>query len=157
MSTILVTGGAGASAPTHRLAVNLSSTRLSVIVDVTTARPELENYGLNVTYTLTEIASGKVVTGVAPAQRLGRVRHVQDAAHRASSRVVASWRHTSRPACIRRTNPGSSPPRMAPWTSCPPPTRTTPRWKASGKIPAKARSSRCSARGTFRFQPESTL
>ena len=56
-----MTGGTGSIAPTHRLTINLSSTRLSVVVDVTTARPELENFGLNAVYTLTEIASGKTV------------------------------------------------------------------------------------------------
>ncbi len=89
-----ITGGTGASAPSHRLAINLSSTRLSVVVDVTTARPELENYGLNATYTLTEIASGKVVLKDATfsrvsydipgqQQRFAKQRALRDAENRA--------------------------------------------------------------------------
>ncbi len=59
-----LTGGAGANSPTHDLAVQLSAIRQQVIVDITTARPDVEQYGINATYTLTEIATGKpVVTG----------------------------------------------------------------------------------------------
>ena len=73
--------------------------RASIIVDVNTSRPDVENYGLNVTYTLTEIVTGKiVVTGTTFArvsydipgqeQRYARVRGLRDAELRAA-RVVA--------------------------------------------------------------------
>src|SRR3954451_2824154 len=43
-------GGAPPSVPTHELRIRLTTTRLSVIVDVATARPDMENFGLNATY-----------------------------------------------------------------------------------------------------------
>src|SRR5213592_4112395 len=49
------TGGGYSAPPTHRLKISIASVRTSLIVDVNTSRPDLENYGLNVSYTLTEI------------------------------------------------------------------------------------------------------
>jgi LPS-assembly lipoprotein len=94
-----LTGGGYAAPPTHRLKIAMSSTRASIIVDVNTSRPDVENYGINATYTLTEIATGKiVVTGTTFArvsydipgqeQRYARVRGLRDAELRAA-RVVA--------------------------------------------------------------------
>src|SRR6185437_14884781 len=42
-----LTGGGDPASATHRLDVSLSSTRLQVIVDVNTARPEIQNYGID--------------------------------------------------------------------------------------------------------------
>ena len=56
-----LTGGGNASSATHSLAIHLSQTQLQVIVDVTTARPEIQNYGIDATYTLTDLATGKTV------------------------------------------------------------------------------------------------
>src|SRR5258708_13522364 len=39
-----LTGGAAPPPPTHRLAVRRSSNRMSVIVDITTGRPNLEDF-----------------------------------------------------------------------------------------------------------------
>src|SRR5689334_3970132 len=55
-----LTGGGQAPPPTHRVEITLTSTRLQVIVDVTTSRPDLENYGINASYRLVEIATGKL-------------------------------------------------------------------------------------------------
>jgi LPS-assembly lipoprotein len=93
------TGGGYAAPPTHRLNIAMSTSRASIIVDVDTSRPEIENYGINATYTLTEIATGKiVVTGTTFArvsydipgqqQRYARVRGLRDAELRAA-KVVA--------------------------------------------------------------------
>src|SRR5262249_34843874 len=93
------TGGGYPAPPTHPLRISLSSPRASIIVDVNTSRPDVENYGLNATYTLTEIATGKiVVTGTTFArvsydipgqeQRYARVRGLRDAELRAA-KVVA--------------------------------------------------------------------
>src|SRR5215471_7788474 len=43
-----LTGGAAAAPPTHRLTMRLSSNRLSVIVDINSGRPDVEDYALNV-------------------------------------------------------------------------------------------------------------
>ena len=94
-----LTGGAEPPPPTHRLAVRMSTTRLSVIVDITSGRPDVENYGLNVNYTLTEIKTGKpVVTGTTfarvsydipgQAQRFARARGLRDAENRAAKLIA---------------------------------------------------------------------
>src|ERR671937_2455112 len=93
------TGGGYAAPPTHRLKISIASTRVSIIVDVNTSRPDVENYGLNASYTLTEIGTGKiVVTGTTFArvsydipgqeQRFARVRGLRDAELRAA-KVIA--------------------------------------------------------------------
>ena len=55
-----LTGGAArraADPPARRS--DLVDRSQQVIVDITTARPDVENFGINATYTLTEIATGK--------------------------------------------------------------------------------------------------
>jgi len=94
-----LTGGGNPTLPTHRLTIQLSSTQLQVIVDVNTARPEVQNYGINATYTLTDVATGKiVVTGQTftrvsydipgQQQRFAGARALRDAENRAS-KVIA--------------------------------------------------------------------
>ena len=94
-----LTGGGGMSASTHRLQIHLRPSRQQVIVDITTARPDVENYGIDATYTLTELGSKKVVmTGQTFArvsfdipgqqQRFARARGLRDAEDRAS-KVIA--------------------------------------------------------------------
>jgi LPS-assembly lipoprotein len=93
------TGGGYAAPPTHRLKIAMSSTRSTIIVDVHTSRPDVENYGINATYSLTEIGTGNVVvTGQTFArvsydipgqeQRFARVRGLRDAELRAA-KVIA--------------------------------------------------------------------
>jgi LPS-assembly lipoprotein len=94
-----LTGGGAEATPTHRLKIAISSTRASIIVDVNTSRPDVEDYGINATYTLTEIATGKiVVTGQTfsrvsydipgQQQRFARLRGLRDAESRAG-KVIA--------------------------------------------------------------------
>jgi LPS-assembly lipoprotein len=77
----------------------MTSTVADIIVDTTTTRPAIEDYGINATYDLTEIASGKrVVNGQTFArvsydipgqeQRFARIRGLRDAETRAA-KVVA--------------------------------------------------------------------
>jgi LPS-assembly lipoprotein len=93
------TGGGYAAPPTHKLKIAISSTRTAMIVDINTSRPDVENYGINATYSLTEIATGKVVvTGQTFArvsydipgqqQRFARLRGLRDAENRAA-KVIA--------------------------------------------------------------------
>jgi LPS-assembly lipoprotein len=56
-----LTGGGDAGHITHRLVVRLSSSSTQVIVDINTARPDIQNYGIDATYTLTDVATGRVV------------------------------------------------------------------------------------------------
>lgn len=94
-----ITGGSGANPPTHKLNIRLVAKINSVILDVTTGRPEYENFGLDAQYTLTEIATGKsVMTGSAIArvtydipgqqQRFARARGLRDAETQAA-KVIA--------------------------------------------------------------------
>jgi LPS-assembly lipoprotein len=70
-----------------------------VIVDTRTVRPDIENYGIDATYSLIELATGKVVlTGQTFArvsydipgqqQRFARARGLRDAENRAA-KVIA--------------------------------------------------------------------
>jgi LPS-assembly lipoprotein len=97
------TGGGHAPPPTHRLKIQIASNRSSVIVDINTSRPDIENYGINATYTLTEIASGKsVVQGQTFArvsydipgqqQRFARARGLRDAESRAAKVIAENIR-----------------------------------------------------------------
>src|SRR6185312_8666057 len=59
-----LTGGSGGAGSTHKLRVNLTTENQQVIIDIISARPEVQQFGINATYTLIETATGKsVVTG----------------------------------------------------------------------------------------------
>ena len=86
--------------PTHRLSIRIVSSRTSIIVDTTTARPDVENYGLNATYTLVDLNTGKTVVNdqtftrvsydiPGQEQRFARQRALRDAETRAAD-VIAS-------------------------------------------------------------------
>jgi len=94
-----LTGGGAAAPPTHRLTMRMTSNRLSVIVDITTGRPDVEDYGLNVNYQLVEIKSGKTVFNSdtfarvsydipGQAQRFARARGLRDAENRAAKLIA---------------------------------------------------------------------
>jgi LPS-assembly lipoprotein len=94
-----LTGGGASARPAYSLVVRMSSTVSDIIVDTTTTRPAIEDYGINATYVLSEIASGKpVVTGQTFArvsydipgqeQRFARLRGLRDAETRAA-KVIA--------------------------------------------------------------------
>ena len=56
-----LTGGSGGIAPTHRLEVKLSASQYQIIVDINTARPDVNNYAIDAAYVLTDLATGKPV------------------------------------------------------------------------------------------------
>jgi LPS-assembly lipoprotein len=93
-----MTGGGGTS-PTHRLKIKLATSRQGVIVDIQTSRPDVENYGIDATYTLTDVTTGKVVISgqtfarvsfdiPGQQQRFARARGLRDAENRAA-KVIA--------------------------------------------------------------------
>ena len=98
------TGGGSPGSPTHRLIVKITGNRSVIIADQTTRLPSVENYGLNTTYTLTDLATNKVVvTGRASTtvaydtlgqQRFARIAGMHDAERRAAK--VISDNITSR-------------------------------------------------------------
>jgi LPS-assembly lipoprotein len=85
--------------PNYRLKINLSTTRQQVIVDIYTTRPDVENYGIDATYSLIDIATGKTVLNgqtfarvsydvPGQQQRFARARGLRDAENRAA-KVIA--------------------------------------------------------------------
>jgi LPS-assembly lipoprotein len=98
-----LTGGGAAAPPTHRLSMRMQSSRLSVIVDINSGRPDVEDYGLDVSYSLVEIKTGKsVFTSSTYArvsydipgqeQRFARARGLRDAENRASKLIADNIR-----------------------------------------------------------------
>jgi len=99
-----LTGGGPSAPPTHELDIKLSSSAMSVIVDINTARPDIQNYGIDAVYTLKELATGKtVVNGRTFArvtfdtpgqqQRFVGARALRDAEDRAA-KVIADQIHS---------------------------------------------------------------
>jgi LPS-assembly lipoprotein len=88
------TGGGYPAPPTHKLKVQINGSRAVVVIDRGTALPNLENYTLKTTYSLTELATNKVVvTGTASTavsydtlgqQRFARLSGMHDAERRAA-------------------------------------------------------------------------
>ena len=59
-----LTGGGPAASSAYRLDIKLTATQVQVIVDINSARPEIQNYGINAVYTMIDNATGKaVITG----------------------------------------------------------------------------------------------
>lgn len=56
-----LTGGGGGIAPTHRLTIRLSSSNSQVIVDINTGRTSVQNLGIDASYTLIDLSTGKTV------------------------------------------------------------------------------------------------
>ncbi len=94
-----LTGGGPQNSPAYRLYIQLSSSQLQVIVDINSARPEIQNYGIDASYTLIDNATGKpVVKGTTfsrvsynipgQLQRFAGDRGLRDAENRAA-KVIA--------------------------------------------------------------------
>jgi LPS-assembly lipoprotein len=92
-------GSGGGASPDYVLDVHLLPNRTSVIVDVTTSRPDMENYGIDASYTLKDLNTGKTVLSGSTfsrvsydipghAQRFARMRGLRDAEDRAA-KVIA--------------------------------------------------------------------
>lgn len=92
-------GSAVGAPPTHRLVMRIVTNRTSVLVDPTTARADVENYGIDAFYELKDNATDKtVLTGSTfsrvsydipgQQQRFARSRALRDAEDRAA-KVIA--------------------------------------------------------------------
>ena len=98
-----LTGGNGGVSPNSPAGCEAVATQLQVIVDINTARPDIQNYGIDATYTLTELATGKmVVSGQTFArvsynipgqqQRFAGDRGLRDAENRAAKVIAENIR-----------------------------------------------------------------
>jgi LPS-assembly lipoprotein len=107
-------GGEAPGSYRYRLKTQISSTRVSVVVDVTTARPELENYGINASFELTDLATGKVVVRdqtfsrvsydiPGQQQRFAKARALRDAEDRAVQVIAEQIRNRLASFLVART------------------------------------------------------
>jgi LPS-assembly lipoprotein len=94
-----LTGGGQATNPAYRLDIRLVATQQQIIVDINSGRPEVLNYGINASYTMTELATGRVVVNSTTTsrvsynvpgqeQRFAGARGLRDAENRAAD-VIA--------------------------------------------------------------------
>jgi LPS-assembly lipoprotein len=99
-----LTGGSGLTSPTHKLIIKLSSSQRQIIVDIQSGRPDVQNYTLNATYTLTDLSTGKVVVDSntfaavsynipGQQQRFAGDRGLRDAENRASQVLAENIRN----------------------------------------------------------------
>ncbi len=90
-----LTGGGDAANASYRLTIRLTASQQQVIVDISSGRPEVVNYGLTASYQMTDLATGKtVVNSTASAQvsynvpgqeqRFAGARGLRDAENRAA-------------------------------------------------------------------------
>ncbi len=97
-------GGRAPGVSTHQLRIRITSTRLSVIVDVNTARPDVEDFGINAYYELIDTRTGKVVVKdqtfsrvsydiPGQQQRFARTRALRDAENRAAQTIADNIRN----------------------------------------------------------------
>jgi LPS-assembly lipoprotein len=94
-----LTGGAGSAPPAYRLMIRMSTTRLSIIVDQQSGRPDVEDYGININYELRDLKTGKPVFNSetfarvsydipGQEQRFARARGLRDAENRAAKLIA---------------------------------------------------------------------
>jgi LPS-assembly lipoprotein len=98
-----LTGGSGTASSQYKLDIRLSSSQAQVIVDNNTARPDIQDYGIDATYTLTDLRSGKkLITGQTfsrvsydipgQQQRFAGDRGLRDAENRAAKAIADNIR-----------------------------------------------------------------
>lgn len=87
--------------PRYRLVVHMTSARLTVVVDLTSARPEVENFGINAQFQLIDLQTNKVVVNdqtftrvsydiPGEEQRFAQARGLRDAENRAAEQIADS-------------------------------------------------------------------
>jgi LPS-assembly lipoprotein len=98
-----LTGGGPATPSNYKLDIKLASSQSQVIVDINTARPDIQDYGIDATYTLTDIRTGKkVINGQTfsrvsydipgQQQRFAGDRGLRDAENRAAQSIADNIR-----------------------------------------------------------------
>lgn len=92
-------GGATGAPPTHQLQIRFTTNRSSLMLDPNTALPSNEQYGINASYQLIEVATGKTVLNAntfsrtsydipGQLQRFARARAYRDAEDRAAQQIA---------------------------------------------------------------------
>jgi LPS-assembly lipoprotein len=109
-----LTGGEGGISPTHRLNIRMATSKSALIVDVATGRTVAEITGIDASYQLIELASGKVVVNGSSfsrvssdvpglQQRFARARAQRDAEDRAAKVVADQIKNRLASYMIART------------------------------------------------------
>jgi LPS-assembly lipoprotein len=109
-----LTGGGGGISPAYRLAIRMTASKSALIVDIATGRTEDEVTGLDCTYTLTELSTGKVVINgttfsrvssdvPGQQQRFARARAQRDAEDRAAKVLADQIRNRLASYMVART------------------------------------------------------
>lgn len=99
-----LTGGGGGLPATHRLIIRMTSSQQQIIVDIDSGRPDTQNYGIDASYQLIDLATGKrVVDGYTFArvsfnipgqqQRFAGERGLRDAEDRAAKVIAENIRN----------------------------------------------------------------
>jgi LPS-assembly lipoprotein len=97
-------GGNGAETPNYKLVIRLTSSQQQVIVDINSGRPDIQNYGIDATYILTEVGTGKrLISGQTfsrvsydipgQLQRFAGARGLRDAENRAAKVISDNIRN----------------------------------------------------------------
>jgi LPS-assembly lipoprotein len=98
-----LTGGGEANTTSYKLFINISSTNLQVVSDPTTGRSDVQNYGIDASYRLVEVGTGKQVAAGSTfsrvsydtpgqEQRFAGVRGLRDAENRAAKVIAENIR-----------------------------------------------------------------
>ena len=98
-----LTGGGGEQTSNYQLTIQLSASQTQVIVDINSNRPDIQNYGINASYTLVDVTSGKTVVSGSTfsrvsynipgqQQRFAGDRGLRDAENRASQVIADNIR-----------------------------------------------------------------
>jgi LPS-assembly lipoprotein len=92
-------GAATGLPPKYKLTMRLSTQQLAIVIDPTTTRPDIQDYGIDANYELREIATNKpLISGTAVArvsfdtpgeeQRFAQQRGLRDAEDRAAKEIA---------------------------------------------------------------------
>lgn len=99
-----LTGGGSPNSTAYLLKISIGSTNLQIISDVATARAAVQNYGIDASYTLTEVGTGKQVVASSTfsrvsydipgqQQRFAGDRGLRDAENRAAKVIAENIRN----------------------------------------------------------------
>jgi LPS-assembly lipoprotein len=99
-----LTGGSGGASPAYQLDIDLRATQQQIVVDASSGRADVQNYGIDAFYTLTELATGKVVVRSTTSsrvsynipgqqQRFAGERGLRDAENRAAGVIAEAIRN----------------------------------------------------------------
>jgi LPS-assembly lipoprotein len=99
-----LTGGGGEGTTSYVLKISISSTNLQVVSDIATARSDVQNYGIDASYSLTEVGTGKPLLSGSTfsrvsydtpgqQQRFAGQRGLRDAENRAAKVIAENIRN----------------------------------------------------------------